>query len=291
MAFRAMAQRGARLPIKASLVAAGSIYFATGTAHAEAPQEKSQVISEKTQLSKTKKPIYDDISLSSPTPSSSSSSSSSSPSSSSSSSSALSSSLAAISNIGRDDTSPSSSSDTSSTSSPETPTPTDRLAGQIKRARLFLHAHAAGAEDRLNDMMTSFLQLETSFTSTVASLAPPKESGERLMPGAIYVLVAAMTGSIVSRNRNLLLRASVPVALGIGAGWVVLPITMRNVGDLAWKYEEKVPVISNGHMRIRGFTEEAWRMAKARGEGAVKTVDEKIKEGRGTVEEWVKKGR
>ncbi len=59
--------------------------------------------------------------------------------------------------------------------------------------------------------MDKAFALEQSFTSTVASLAPPaRESGERLMPGLIYVLVAAMAGSIVTRNRNILLRSSVP---------------------------------------------------------------------------------
>ena len=67
--------------------------------------------------------------------------------------------------------------------------------------------------------MSSVLKHEQSFTSTVASLAPPKESGERLFPGGIYVLVATMAGSIVSRNRNILIRATFPAAVGVGTAW------------------------------------------------------------------------
>jgi len=93
---------------------------------------------------------------------------------------------------------------------PRSPTPTDRLAVQIGKTRLFLHGHVAAAENKVNEFMDSVLHLEESFTSTIASLAPPPQSGEKLMPGSLYVLVAAMTGSIVSRNRNVLLRATVP---------------------------------------------------------------------------------
>ncbi len=139
--------------------------------------------------------------------------------------------------------------------------------------------------------MSAFLAHERSFTNTIASLAPPPESHERLMPGGLYVLVAAMAGSIVSRNRNILLRATVPVAVGIGAAWVVLPITMRNVGDLAWTFEEKVPVVAINHMRIRGVVEEGWKQARIQTEATRRWSEEMVKEGREAVEGWVRKGR
>jgi MICOS complex subunit MIC26 len=156
---------------------------------------------------------------------------------------------------------------------------------------MFLHAHVAAVETRVNSAMDSFLHLENSFTSTIASLAPPPQSGEKLMPGTLYVLVAAMTGSIISRNRNIVLRGVVPLAVGIGAGWVVLPITMRNISDLLWKYEEKFPVIADGHLRTRESIQRAWEMTRVHTQAAVATVDEKIGEGREAIEGWVRKGK
>jgi len=138
--------------------------------------------------------------------------------------------------------------------------------------------------------MSSVLHQEQAFTQTIASLAPPPETHERIMPGVLYVLVAAMAGSIVSRNRNMLLRASVPFAVGIGTAWVVLPYTSRNVADLIWTYEERAPLIAENHMRIRGAAEEGWKQAKIRGEATRKWSDEMVKEGREAVEGWVKKG-
>jgi len=174
---------------------------------------------------------------------------------------------------------------------PKGPTPTDRLASQIGRARLVLYRFATGAEDKLNETMDSAFHLEKSFTETIASLAPPPESGERLMPGAIYVLVAAMAGSIVTRNRNILLRASVPLALGIGASWVVLPITMRNVSELTWTVEQKFPAVAETHVKIQDGVAKSASFARVHSQLGVRYVDEKVTDAREAVESWVKKGK
>lgn len=110
------------------------------------------------------------------------------------------------------------------------------------------------------------------------------------MPGALYVLVAAMAGSIVTRNRNIVLRAAAPLAVGIGAGWVVLPVTMGNVADLLWKYEERFPAVASTHIRTRESIERVWYTAKAHSAHTVDLVNAKIGEGRDAVEGWVKKG-
>lgn len=111
------------------------------------------------------------------------------------------------------------------------------------------------------------------------------------MPGAIYVLVAAMAGSIVTRNRNILLRASVPLAMGVGAGWTVLPVTSRNVADLAWKYEQKVPAVADAHLQIREGLSKGVSFARVHKDLGVRMVDEKVTDARETVEGWVKQGK
>jgi len=139
--------------------------------------------------------------------------------------------------------------------------------------------------------MTRFLRLESDFTSTVASLAPPKGSGERVLPGAVYVLVAAMAGSIITRNRNILLRATVPVAAGVGCSYYVLPHTTRNVGDLVWKYEERYPVIRDNHLRAREGITHFFQTGKAHSQMGLAMAEEKVSDVRDTLEDWVKKGK
>ncbi|KAL2104484.1 hypothetical protein VUR80DRAFT_398 [Thermomyces stellatus] len=155
---------------------------------------------------------------------------------------------------------------------------------------MFLYGKAVAAEDAVNSAVDSAFNLEQSFTSTVASLAPPRESGERLMPGAVYVLVAAMAGSIVARNRNVLLRATAPLAFGIGAGWVTLPITMNNVAALAWKYEQRFPAVASTHVKIRESVEQGWSFAKVHKDVGLRYVDDKVTSTREAIEGWVRKG-
>ncbi|KAI9775728.1 MAG: hypothetical protein M1839_000930 [Geoglossum umbratile] len=174
---------------------------------------------------------------------------------------------------------------------PRRPTPTDRLAARIRIARLALYSQAIRAENSFNDLMSKLLAMENTFTTTVASLAPPKESGEKLLPGALYVLVSSMAGSIVTRNRNILIRGISPVVIGVGAGWVVLPITMRNVGDLVWRWEERVPAISETHLRIRNRVEHTWYMSKMHWDLVANRVDVWVGDRREKVQDWVKKGR
>ncbi|ATY59863.1 Apolipo O [Cordyceps militaris] len=174
---------------------------------------------------------------------------------------------------------------------PRGPTPTDQLAVQIGKGRLALYRLAVAGEDRVNEAMDCAFGLEQSFTRTLASLAPARASGEKLMPGAIYVLVAAMAGSIVARNRNVLLRAAAPLAFGVGAGWAVLPVTMRNVADLSWKYEQRFPAVRDTHLQIREGIEKGASFARVHARLGVRLVDEKVTDVREIVEGWVKQGK
>ncbi|KAG5950725.1 hypothetical protein E4U53_004503 [Claviceps sorghi] len=177
------------------------------------------------------------------------------------------------------------------TKQPHRPTPTDRLALQVGKARMALYRVALRAENKINETMDSAFHLEQSFTNTIAGLAPARESGEKLMPGTIYVLVAAMAGSIITRRSNILLRSTVPLAFGVGAGWAVLPVTMRNIADLAWTYEQRFPVVAETHIGIRENIKRSMSFARAHGEVGVRYVDDKVTGAREAVEGWVKQGK
>lgn len=174
---------------------------------------------------------------------------------------------------------------------PVSPTPTDRLTSQVKTARLFLYDKSLAAENGFNDLLTWAFRKETSFSNTIASLAPAPETGEQLLPGTIYVLVATLAGSIVSRNRGIFLRAATPLSVGITAGWLLIPVTMRNTSDLIWEYEKKVPAISETHAQVSGFVKESWRQAKVHANLAVNWADNTAHETRQKVEDLVSKGK
>ncbi|KAL6241386.1 hypothetical protein RBB50_011650 [Rhinocladiella similis] len=174
---------------------------------------------------------------------------------------------------------------------PTSPTPTDRLAEQVKTARLFLYKQSLSAENGVNDLLTWAFKKETNIANTIASLAPAPETGEQLLPGAIYVLVSTMAGSIVTRNRGIFVRATFPLAVGITAGWMLIPVTMRNTSDLIWEYEKRVPAISETHLQIRDAVQETWKQARTYAQGASRWADDTANETRKKVEDLVSKGK
>ncbi|KAL5334472.1 apolipo protein O-domain-containing protein [Aspergillus crustosus] len=178
----------------------------------------------------------------------------------------------------------------STTKSSSSPTPTDVLTAQIRQARLFLYQQSRAAEVSFNDILSRALHIENAFTNTIASLAPSPESGERLLPGGVYVVVAAMAGSIVARNRGRFLRGTTPLAFGTIAAWSLLPVTMRNVSDLIWRYEKRFPVVADQHLRIRNQAEHIWTTGVAHSGLARAQLEEKIGDARKRLEEVVSKG-
>lgn len=100
-----------------------------------------------------------------------------------------------------------------------------------------------------------------------------------------------MAGSIMSRNRNILVRATFPAVVGITAGWMLIPVTMRNTADLLWQYEKKVPGLPDAHLTVRGAVIEAYQAVKERTKVAVDYADGKVIEARKKVEEAVSEGR
>ncbi|KAJ5899233.1 hypothetical protein N7495_003977 [Penicillium taxi] len=252
MSFRPMLQQRAVAPFAAALLAGGMALYPRQTAYAEDPRER--------------KPIYDDD---------------------------FSSEIPAPKPVAPEPVAPAapvSSILPSLQSSPSSPTPTDILTSQVRQARLFLYSHSLAAEQGFNDFLSRALNIENAFTNTVASLAPSPESGERLAPGGVYVVVAAMAGSIVSRNRGIFLRTISPLAFGTVAAYALLPVTMRNVGDLAWEYEKRFPAVAEQHIAARERAERFIYTGIAHSAMGRQMLEDKIGEARKKLEEIVTKG-
>lgn len=95
----------------------------------------------------------------------------------------------------------------------------------------------------------------------------------------------------MSRNRGIFLRTTTPLAVGTVAAWTLLPVTMRNVSDLIFEYEKKLPGVAEQHVKLRTAAEESWHQAVAHSGYARSWMEGKIGEGRETLEEWIRKGK
>ena len=133
--------------------------------------------------------------------------------------------------------------------------------------------------------------VEKDFTQTVASLAPPADSDEAVMPGLIYVLVATLAGSIVTRNRGIILRTGVPLAFGTTAAYAAIPITMQNVGNLYERYESKYPEVHRMHKQMNEQSQYIWETSKAHSAMTVQRGEDLLNEARKKMEDWVRQGK
>jgi organizing structure protein 2 len=65
---------------------------------------------------------------------------------------------------------------------------------------------------------------------------------------------------------------------------------MRNISDLAWEYEKKVPAVAEQHIALRERAEHIWYTGVAHSGMARQMMEEKIGEARKKLEEAVSKG-
>lgn len=91
-------------------------------------------------------------------------------------------------------------------------------------------------ESYVNDSKNTIYDTERQVSSTVRSL---HHRSEDLLPSSIYIAIAALTGQIFTRNRNIVARAIVPIGFGLGAFKYFLPQTFAHTASFVWKAEQK----------------------------------------------------
>ncbi|CAO3577505.1 unnamed protein product [Absidia cylindrospora] len=70
---------------------------------------------------------------------------------------------------------------------------------------------------------------------------------EDILPNAVYIGVAALAGTIIARNRNIVLRFLTSTAMATGASFYLLPKTTHNLGVQLEKLERKYPELGKAH--------------------------------------------
>jgi organizing structure protein 2 len=111
-----------------------------------------------------------------------------------------------------------------------------------------------------------------------------------VLPGAIYVVIATMAGGIVSRNRFWPVRVVTPVVVGVGAAWYFVPQTTKNVNELMWEWEKKVPRVAETHLLIREGIEDGLRRTVEMTVETKTILDDAVGKARKAAEDLVRKG-
>lgn len=104
------------------------------------------------------------------------------------------------------------------------------LVSVFNRLRLRVSGSIDNATQKIDNRMSAYYRHERRLTSTIADLH--SDPREKLLPGFTYIVVAAMSGSILTRNRHFLYRFTAPLLLGSACFSYVLPTTFRNTASL-----------------------------------------------------------
>lgn len=92
------------------------------------------------------------------------------------------------------------------------------------------------AQDYLDEGKGKVYQAERKVTGTVSALHDRRED---LLPNSIFIVIAALSGNIMARQRGIVAKATLPVVMGLASFKYFLPETFENTRGLLWKMEQK----------------------------------------------------
>lgn len=91
-------------------------------------------------------------------------------------------------------------------------------------------------QNYLNQGYTRYYETERLVADTVSGL---HSRSEDLWPNSVYIVVAALSGNIIARQRGLVSKMFFPVALGVASFRYFLPQTFCNTAGLFWLLEQR----------------------------------------------------
>lgn len=125
---------------------------------------------------------------------------------------------------------------------------TPTVESSIKSIRKSVTSSYNTVKSELNTQYAKLNQTEQAVTKRLGSL---HSRSEDLLPNSIYIVVAALSGTIFSRQKNILARLTFPIITGSLAFKYFLPNTFRNTTSFLWDLErENVPVIAQHHEEL-----------------------------------------
>lgn len=159
------------------------------------------------------------------------------------------------------------------------------LSDFIQRLRLRLTGTYDRVAQKLDEKSSAYYKHERKLTTTIADLH--SDPREQLLPGFTYIAVAAMSGSVLTRNRNFLFRLATPLLLGSACFSYVLPNTFQNTTNLLHSIESanfpKAVAKQDAFIRRTG---ELSRATAMRIDSASKSIVGTVSKSQHLIKEW-----
>lgn len=117
------------------------------------------------------------------------------------------------------------------------------LESKISSIRTTFNSFFNQTESKIDELTNKYHAKEQHFSSTISNL---HDKNEDLLPAGIYITIASLTGSILTRRSNIAFRATIPLLLGTLAFKLTLPNTFNNSSSFLYKIEsENLPQLTN----------------------------------------------
>ncbi|KAJ2916378.1 hypothetical protein MD484_g4026, partial [Candolleomyces efflorescens] len=137
---------------------------------------------------------------------------------------------------------------------------TSPLEQQIGAARRQVQGAYSDAHAYLQGWISKWIGIEHAVEHRVKSIISPNES---LTPGLLYVGVATLTGSILSRNRFILTRFILPPLFLVVSANQFLPQTTHNLSEYFGSLEDTYfPTLAQKHEIGKAHSAMGWEMLK-----------------------------
>lgn len=135
---------------------------------------------------------------------------------------------------------------------------TDSLQKQPEKLTSFIHDQRLKIADgvqttkkNVDKIKNDYTEAEQRLNNKVTSVYADDRS--KLGLGVASVVVAMMTGSIITRRSKFGLKFTTPLLLGVFTGMYVFPRTSNNICDKIYTYELKhFPVLAKKQREIKG---------------------------------------
>lgn len=161
----------------------------------------------------------------------------------------------------------------------------DYLSGFFQKLRLQLTGTINRFTRKLDEKSSAYYKHERKLTSTIADLH--SDPREELLPGFTYIAVAAMSGSVLTRNKNFLFRFAAPLLLGSACFSYVLPTTFRNTAVLLHSIEaDNFPDAVAKQDAIIRRTGELSRAAAHKVDGVSRSIVGTVAKSQHFIKEW-----
>ncbi|CAO3615317.1 unnamed protein product [Cunninghamella echinulata] len=126
----------------------------------------------------------------------------------------------------------------------ESPT---KLEEHVAYAQKYANDALDEGKTHVNTLHSHIQSVENDIRGTVNEIIA---EDEEILPNVVYIGVAALAGTIIARNRNILLRFLTSTTLAVGASYYLLPKTSKNLCVQLEKLEHKYPELGKAHASV-----------------------------------------